>query len=183
MVVLGGGTNVVVSDSGLDALVVAVQPRGLSIVEDRDTLSVTAGAGEPWDGVVEAAVARGAAGLECLSGIPGLTGGTPIQNVGAYGQDVSGAIEQVTAFDTLAGAMTGLPQRTAGSRTVPAGSRGPMPGASSSAKSGSTFGRGRPRPAMRRDHRARAAGDREPVGGRRPRDGDRDPEAQGDGRR
>jgi len=106
MVVLGGGTNVVVSDSGLDALVVAVQPRGLSIVEDRDTLSVTAGAGEPWDGVVEAAVARGAAGLECLSGIPGLTGGTPIQNVGAYGQDVSGAIEQVTAFDTLAGAMT-----------------------------------------------------------------------------
>jgi len=106
MIVLGGGTNVVVADAGLDALVVAVQPRGLAIVEDRDTVTVTAGAGEPWDGVVEAAVARGAAGLECLSGVPGLTGGTPIQNVGAYGQDVSGVIEQVTAFDTIAGTMT-----------------------------------------------------------------------------
>ena len=108
MVVLGGGTNVVVADAGLDALVVAVQPRGLAIVDDGDTLTVTAAAGEPWDGVVEAAVARGGAGLECLSGIPGLTGGTPIQNVGAYGQDVGGVIEGVAAFDTVTGALIRL---------------------------------------------------------------------------
>jgi UDP-N-acetylmuramate dehydrogenase len=108
MLVLGGGTNVVVADAGLDALVVAVQPRGLAIVEDGGTLTVTAAAGEPWDGVVDAAVARGGAGLECLSGIPGLTGGTPIQNVGAYGQDVSGVIDAVVAFDTVAGAITRL---------------------------------------------------------------------------
>jgi UDP-N-acetylmuramate dehydrogenase len=109
MVVLGGGTNVVVSDRGLDALVVAVQPRGLSVVEDCAGVTVTAGAGEPWDDVVAATVARGAAGLECLSGIPGLTGGTPIQNVGAYGQDVSGAIEYVSAFDTRSNETARIP--------------------------------------------------------------------------
>ena len=108
LVVLGGGTNVVVADAGLDALVVAVQPRGLAITDDGETLQVTAAAGEPWDAVVEAAVSRGGAGLECLSGIPGLTGGTPIQNVGAYGQDVSGVIEAVTAFDTATGATATL---------------------------------------------------------------------------
>ena len=103
MVVLGGGTNVVMADAGLDALVVAVQLRGLDIVDDGDTVVVTAAAGELWDAVVAAAVARGGAGLECLSGIPGLAGGTPIQNVGAYGQDVSGVIEQVRVFDTVTG--------------------------------------------------------------------------------
>jgi UDP-N-acetylmuramate dehydrogenase len=108
MVVLGGGTNVVVADAGLDALVVAVQLRGLDVVDHGDALDVTAAAGEPWDGVVEAVVARGGAGLECLSGIPGLAGGTPIQNVGAYGQDVSGVIHDVTAYDTAAGTMTRL---------------------------------------------------------------------------
>jgi UDP-N-acetylmuramate dehydrogenase len=114
MVVLGGGTNVVVSDAGLDALVVAVQPRGLFIEGRSDGLHVTAAAGEPWDRVVEAAVARGGAGLECLSGIPGLTGGTPIQNVGAYGQDVAGTIEAVTAFDTAAGDTVRLPASECG---------------------------------------------------------------------
>jgi UDP-N-acetylmuramate dehydrogenase len=109
MVVLGGGTNVVVSDRGLDALVVAVQPRGLSVVDAGDTVTVSAGAGEPWDSVVAATVARGAAGLECLSGIPGLTGGTPIQNVGAYGQDVSGVVDYVSVFDTQSGENARLP--------------------------------------------------------------------------
>ena len=108
MVPLGGGTNVVVADDGLDALVVAVQPRGLTVTENGDTLTMTAAAGEPWDGVVAAAVARGGAGLECLSGIPGLTGGTPIQNVGAYGQDVAAVIDRVTAYDTTAGATVDL---------------------------------------------------------------------------
>jgi UDP-N-acetylmuramate dehydrogenase len=103
MVVLGGGTNVVVADEGIEALVVAMQPRGFAIEDEGGELLVTAAAGEPWDTVVEAAVARGGSGLECLSGIPGLTGGTPIQNVGAYGQDVAGVIDTVNAFDTLAG--------------------------------------------------------------------------------
>ena len=66
------------------------------------------GAGEPWDKVVAAAVARGLAGLECLSGIPGTTGGTPIQNVGAYGQDVSRTITSVTVLDRATGATTML---------------------------------------------------------------------------
>jgi UDP-N-acetylmuramate dehydrogenase len=108
MLALGGGTNVVVADEGVEALVVAVQPRGLSVAERGDLVTITAAAGEPWDGVVQAAVSRAAAGLECLSGIPGLTGGTPIQNVGAYGQEVSSVIEQVTAFDTVTGTMTAL---------------------------------------------------------------------------
>jgi UDP-N-acetylmuramate dehydrogenase len=114
MVALGGGTNIVVCDRGLDALVVSVQPRGLAIAEEGDTLRITAAAGEPWDTVVEAAVARGGAGLECLSGIPGLTGGTPIQNVGAYGQDVAGVIDDVTAFDTTLGAVVRLPASDCG---------------------------------------------------------------------
>ena len=114
MVVLGGGTNVVMADAGLDALVVAVQLRGLDIVDDGDTVVVTAAAGELWDAVVAAAVARGGAGLECLSGIPGLAGGTPIQNVGAYGQDVAGVIEQVTAFDTVTGTTAHVPAAECG---------------------------------------------------------------------
>ena len=114
MVVLGGGTNVVVADAGLDALVVAVRPLGLAIDDDGDTLLVTAAAGEPWDGVVEASVARGGAGLECLSGIPGLAGGTPIQNVGAYGQDVSGTIDAVSAFDRITGGMATMTRADCG---------------------------------------------------------------------
>ena len=114
MVVLGGGTNVVVADEGLDALVVAMRPLGLAIEDDGDALLVTAAAGEPWDGVVDASVARGGAGLECLSGIPGLAGGTPIQNVGAYGQDVSGTIATVSAFDTVTGGMTTMTRAECG---------------------------------------------------------------------
>ena len=99
MTVLGGGSNVVVADAGVSGLVVAVVPRGLTITEDADGIRVAAAAGEPWDGVVAAAVAHRGAGLECLSGIPGLAGGTPIQNVGAYGQEVASVIEHVTVFD------------------------------------------------------------------------------------
>ena len=108
MVVLGGGTNVVVADAGVRALVVAVAPRGLAIAEDADSVTLVAGAGEPWDDVVAASVARGGAGLECLSGIPGLAGGTPIQNVGAYGQEVASVIEHVTAFDRENGTVARL---------------------------------------------------------------------------
>ena len=97
--VMGGGSNLVIADEGFDGLVVRVDVRGRTITtEGTDTL-VTAGAGEPWDAVVNDCVARGLAGIECLSGIPGTVGGTPIQNVGAYGQDVAGSVDHLTAYD------------------------------------------------------------------------------------
>ena len=97
--VLGGGSNVVVADEGFDGLVLGVDIRGVTFDPDGDGSVVHAGAGEPWDPLVAAAVARGLAGLECLSGIPGQVGGTPVQNVGAYGQDVSATIVAVEAVD------------------------------------------------------------------------------------
>ena len=97
--VLGGGSNVVVSDEGYPGLVLLMAVTGLTITERGGEAIVTCGAGEAWDRVVEAATGRGLSGIECLSGIPGTVGGTPIQNVGAYGQEVAGAIECVRAFD------------------------------------------------------------------------------------
>lgn len=97
--VLGGGSNVVVADAGVDALVVRIDLRGVESVEVGSARVFTAAAGEPWDAFVARAVDEHCAGIECLSGIPGLVGGTPIQNVGAYGQDVSATITQVTAID------------------------------------------------------------------------------------
>jgi UDP-N-acetylmuramate dehydrogenase len=97
--VLGGGSNVVVSDSGVEGMVLHVDLRGRSVhVEGRKAL-LRAAAGEPWDALVAFAVERGLQGLECLSGIPGRVGATPIQNVGAYGQEVSETIRCVRAFD------------------------------------------------------------------------------------
>ncbi len=97
--VLGGGSNVVVGDGGVDGLVLRIALAGVEMREEGPAAIVTAAAGEPWDRLVEAAVARGWAGLECLSGIPGLVGATPIQNVGAYGQEVSDTLVEVRAFD------------------------------------------------------------------------------------
>jgi UDP-N-acetylmuramate dehydrogenase len=74
---------------------------GTSIATDSADTLATAGAGEDWDGLVETLVARGLAGVECLSGIPGTVGGTPIQNVGAYGQEVATTIERVTVYDCV----------------------------------------------------------------------------------
>jgi UDP-N-acetylmuramate dehydrogenase len=93
--ILGGGSNMVVADEGFPGTVVHVATRGITI----DGGTVTVAAGEPWDGVVERTIAAGLAGLECLSGIPGLAGATPIQNVGAYGQEVSDTITAVRVFD------------------------------------------------------------------------------------
>jgi UDP-N-acetylmuramate dehydrogenase len=98
--VLGGGSNVVFADAGFEGLVLHLALRGREIGTDG---TVQAAAGESWDPLVEAAVERGLAGLECLSGIPGLVGATPIQNVGAYGQDVSEAITRVHALDARSG--------------------------------------------------------------------------------
>jgi len=97
--VLGGGSNVVVADEGLEALVIQIALRGREAREAAGTVDLTAAAGEPWDELVRHAVERGWAGLECLSGIPGLVGATPIQNVGAYGQDVSQTVTGLRAVD------------------------------------------------------------------------------------
>lgn len=106
--VLGGGSNLVVADEGVDALVVKLALRGIAEREVDGSVELTVAAGEPWDDLVGRTVERGWQGLECLSGIPGLVGATPIQNVGAYGQDVSQTIVAVRVLDTRAGAVLSL---------------------------------------------------------------------------
>jgi len=97
--VLGGGSNVVVADAGVKGLVLKAALGGLDYRHDHGAVLATVGAGEVWDHVVEDATARGFAGIECLSGIPGLVGATPIQNVGAYGQEVGDVVESVRVLD------------------------------------------------------------------------------------
>lgn len=97
--VLGGGSNILVSDQGFDGLVIQIAIKGVSFDNDGDTTMVSAAAGEDWDDLVETCVNQGLAGIECLSGIPGFVGGTPVQNVGAYGQEVSETIVSVRCFD------------------------------------------------------------------------------------
>jgi UDP-N-acetylmuramate dehydrogenase len=94
--VLGGGSNLVVGDEGFPGLVLQLATRGVEISQDG---LLCAQAGEPWDDVVAAAVARDLGGIECLSGIPGVVGATPIQNVGAYGQEVADTIHSVRVLD------------------------------------------------------------------------------------
>ncbi len=89
--VLGGGSNLIVPDEGYDGLVVRMAIAGLHF----DDGVADAGAGVPWEDVVQGAVGRGWAGVECLTGIPGSTGATPIQNVGAYGQEVADVLQSV----------------------------------------------------------------------------------------
>ena len=97
--ILGGGSNLLISDAGFDGVVIHVDLRGV-VVESEDAYAmVKVAAGEPWDSFVALAVENGWAGIECLSGIPGSTGATPIQNVGAYGQDVSETIARVEVLD------------------------------------------------------------------------------------
>ena len=99
--VLGGGSNVIVPDAGIDGLVVQVGLRGVTIERETGdgTVLVRVAAGEPWDPFVAARVDEGLQGIECLAGIPGYTGATPIQNVGAYGQEVADTIVTVRALD------------------------------------------------------------------------------------
>jgi UDP-N-acetylmuramate dehydrogenase len=96
--VLGGGSNVVFADEGFPGLVLRVGVGGLELRDEPGPV-IVAGAGVDWDALVRAAVERGWTGVECLSGIPGTVGGTPIQNVGAYGQEVSRTIISVACLD------------------------------------------------------------------------------------
>jgi UDP-N-acetylmuramate dehydrogenase len=106
--VLGGGSNLVIADEGWPGLVLQPALRGVRFDDQGATTLVRAAAGEPWDALVAECVARELAGIECLSGIPGGVGGTPIQNVGAYGQEVAGTIEAVLVLDRGSGATRAL---------------------------------------------------------------------------
>jgi UDP-N-acetylmuramate dehydrogenase len=103
VLVLGGGSNLVVADGGFAGLVLEVAIGGVTIERAAGGALVRAGAGESWDGLVARVVGEGLAGIECLSGVPGRVGATPIQNVGAYGQEVRETISFVRAFDRAAG--------------------------------------------------------------------------------
>jgi UDP-N-acetylmuramate dehydrogenase len=106
--ILGGGSNLLVSDAGFPGLVLRIALRGIESTEESGRSIISAAAGEDWDGLVAYAVASGLAGVECLSGIPGTVGGTPVQNVGAYGQEVSQTIVTVRAFDRKTGQFVNL---------------------------------------------------------------------------
>src|SRR6185436_499811 len=99
--VLGGGSNLLVADNGFPGLVIKVGISGIEWESDRDRTIVRSGAGEEWDRLVAACVEHDLAGIECLSGIPGSVGGTPVQNVGAYGQEVAEVLVSVRAYDRL----------------------------------------------------------------------------------
>ncbi len=100
--ILSGGSNLIVADEGVAGLVIDVRLRGVRYAaRDGAGVLATVAAGEPWDPFVADTVTRGYSGLECLSGIPGRVGATPIQNVGAYGQDVSQSICHVVVLDRV----------------------------------------------------------------------------------
>ena len=112
LLILGGGSNLVVADEGFDGTVIQVATSGVR--RDRDPGLVTVAAGEDWDTVVAWTLAAGLAGLECLSGIPGLAGATPIQNVGAYGQEVAETITAVRTYDRVTGQTCLIPNERCG---------------------------------------------------------------------
>jgi len=99
LLVLAGGSNVVVADAGFPGTVLLLRNRGIAVARDGDGVTLTVAAGEPWDDVVARTVEEGWSGIECLSGIPGSAGATPIQNVGAYGQEVAETITSVRVYD------------------------------------------------------------------------------------
>ncbi len=97
--VLGGGSNLLVADAGFDGLVLRVAIKGIEVVPGVNAWVYSVGAGEEWDGFVQRTVMDCCAGIECLAGIPGTVGGTPVQNVGAYGQEVAESIARVRVLD------------------------------------------------------------------------------------
>jgi UDP-N-acetylmuramate dehydrogenase len=96
--VLGGGSNIIFADAGFPGLVIRVAGGGYTFRESGDLVDVEAGAGVEWDVLVAESVSRGYSGIECLSGIPGTVGGTPIQNVGAYGQEIAETLVAVSCL-------------------------------------------------------------------------------------
>ena len=112
--VLGGGSNVVIGDAGFPGVVLQMESRGVSAQRDDARSIVEVAAGEAWDALVERAMDEGWGGIACMSGIPGLVGATPIQNVGAYGQEVSETIVGVRAYDREVGRLVQLDPSSCG---------------------------------------------------------------------
>jgi len=109
VVVIGGGSNVLAGDAAFGGTVIAIRTRGIEVTDAGDSVRVAAAAGEPWDEFVNYVVAQDWAGIEALSGIPGLVGATPVQNVGAYGQDIAQVLLEVRAWDRELGEMVTMP--------------------------------------------------------------------------
>jgi UDP-N-acetylmuramate dehydrogenase len=105
VLIVGGGSNLVVSDHGWPGVVILVRTRGIDVARGTDdgTVQLRVAAGERWDAVVERAVAEGWSGLATMSGIPGLTGATPVQNVGAYGSEIADVLTALTVLDRATG--------------------------------------------------------------------------------
>jgi len=103
VLMIGGGSNIVWSDDGFDGLLLIDKILGYEADERGEDVILKLGSGEPWDSVVERSVSAGLTGIESLSLVPGSTGATPIQNVGAYGQEIAQTLVSVEAYDTQAG--------------------------------------------------------------------------------
>jgi UDP-N-acetylmuramate dehydrogenase len=103
VLILGGGSNLVVADEGWPGTVVLLRNDGIAWKRDGDVVHVTAQAGVPWDELVRQSVEQGLSGLAAMSGIPGLTGATPVQNVGAYGSEVADVLDSVSVLDRASG--------------------------------------------------------------------------------
>lgn len=115
IIVIGGGSNIVWQDSGFEGLVLVNRIGGYEdYAESPENHFVTVGAGEPWDSVVARTVATGLTGIEALSLIPGTAGATPVQNVGAYGQEIAQALVSIEAYDTTTGKLTNIPAEACG---------------------------------------------------------------------
>lgn len=115
VLMVGSGSNIIWRDEGFPGLVMVNKIMGYDdYAEDARSHYVTVGAGENWDSVVARSVEAGLTGIEALSLVPGTTGATPVQNVGAYGQDVSQTIMSVEVFDTTTGQLTNVPSEACG---------------------------------------------------------------------
>lgn len=115
LIMLGGGSNTIWRDEGFAGLVIINRINGFEVVsEDETGTYINIGAGEIWDEVVEKSVNLGLSGIECLSLIPGRAGATPIQNVGAYGQDIAQTLVTITAYDSVKGSLVTIPASDCG---------------------------------------------------------------------
>lgn len=115
MVMIGGGSNIIWRDEGFGGLVIVNNVlRYEDFGEDEDNHYITIGAGENWDSVVERTVAAGLSGIECLSLIPGKAGATPVQNVGAYGQEIANTLVSVEVYDRTTGTFANIPNEDCG---------------------------------------------------------------------
>lgn len=107
--ILGGGSNIIVRDEGYNGLVVRIRINGFEVIsDDPGSTTIKIGAGENWDSVVERTVAMGLSGIEAMSAIPGTAGATPVQNVGAYGQEISDTLVSLEALDTISNTIVTL---------------------------------------------------------------------------